>query len=636
MKPVALLFCLLPAFAVADEMSWTDSGPLALEHAPEDRLGAEAEREIQRRIEHNLRALGLATAQKDAQALILPLRPDSPYGLDERHGVSNFVDHNAAFPDFLRDYQCGTRTYDTAAGYNHRGTDYFTWPYAWQAMAQDAMRVRAAAGGVIVHKADGNFDRNCSLDAPDTPNAVFIRHADGTLGWYLHLKKGSVTAKDIGETVAAGEVLGSIGSSGISTGPHLHFELHSAAGQFIDPYAGQCNALASRWAQQPDYRDSRLLAVATHDAPPAFGQACGEVERPGYRQLFGPGQRVYVAAYFRDLRRGDPLSLEIRRPDGSLAVQGSLDTSQMDREYFNGAYWYASTVLPENAPDGTWRARYTYREQTRETRFVVGGNGRRASGAWYNAAQSGQGLVVEMVDLGEAQPRLAMAFYAYHEGRPIWLVGVGSLLGDTAQVPMLLGSGARFPPDYDPQEADLQPWGELSLQFTGPDALTASWTSGRPGFADGSLAMTRLTALADINSDGHDSGLRACLSGSWYDPQQSGHGLQLQVIGGASGRLLAAVWYVYHEGRPFWMNGVAPIPAAGGAVVVPMQDGVGGEFPPAFDPTQVQRRAWGELEFEATSSASGILRWRTEREGFPPEGEIALSRLTQAVDVSCR
>src|SRR5690606_7791013 len=47
--------------------------------------------------------------------------PASPY--NNVWSVSNHVDHNPGFPNQIQGYNCGTRTYDTAAGYNHKGID---------------------------------------------------------------------------------------------------------------------------------------------------------------------------------------------------------------------------------------------------------------------------------------------------------------------------------------------------------------------------------------------------------------------------------------------------------------------------------------------------------------------------------
>jgi murein DD-endopeptidase MepM/ murein hydrolase activator NlpD len=69
---------------------------------------------------------------------------------------------------------------------------------------------------------------------PNAPTPVTIREADGNhvilrLGkgryaFYAHLKPGSVRVKP-GDRVREGEVLGQLGNSGSSTGPHLHFHV---------------------------------------------------------------------------------------------------------------------------------------------------------------------------------------------------------------------------------------------------------------------------------------------------------------------------------------------------------------------------------------------------------------------------
>ena len=53
-------------------------------------------------------------------------------------------------------------------------------------------------------------------------NAVIIEHDGGVTTVYAHLSKIAVTA---GDHVATGEAIGLIGSTGLSTGPHLHFEV---------------------------------------------------------------------------------------------------------------------------------------------------------------------------------------------------------------------------------------------------------------------------------------------------------------------------------------------------------------------------------------------------------------------------
>lgn len=64
-------------------------------------------------------------------------------------------------------------------------------------------------------------------------NLVKIRHAGGAETWYGHF---SSIAVSVGEHVSQGEIIGRVGSTGLSTGPHLHFELHENS-RVLDPLA---------------------------------------------------------------------------------------------------------------------------------------------------------------------------------------------------------------------------------------------------------------------------------------------------------------------------------------------------------------------------------------------------------------
>ena len=60
-------------------------------------------------------------------------------------------------------------------------------------------------------------------------NYIVIKHANGTQTLYAHASKINVSA---GDTVSQGDVIGAVGSSGKSTGPHLHFEIRGAKNPF--------------------------------------------------------------------------------------------------------------------------------------------------------------------------------------------------------------------------------------------------------------------------------------------------------------------------------------------------------------------------------------------------------------------
>ena len=64
-------------------------------------------------------------------------------------------------------------------------------------------------------------------------NYVMIEHEDGTITLYAHLYENSIKVK-AGDTVKQGQVIAKMGSSGNSTGTHLHFEIR-VNGSTVDP-----------------------------------------------------------------------------------------------------------------------------------------------------------------------------------------------------------------------------------------------------------------------------------------------------------------------------------------------------------------------------------------------------------------
>jgi murein DD-endopeptidase MepM/ murein hydrolase activator NlpD len=88
----------------------------------------------------------------------------------------------------------------------------------------------AAPTGTPIH-APGRGRVRMATNRIVTGGTIVIEHLPGVYSLYYHLDSVDVT---VGETVETGAVIGTVGSTGLSTGPHLHWELR-VAGVAVDP-----------------------------------------------------------------------------------------------------------------------------------------------------------------------------------------------------------------------------------------------------------------------------------------------------------------------------------------------------------------------------------------------------------------
>ena len=160
------------------------------------------------------------------------------------------------------DWACGSIRYS-----GHRGSDFGAGSWSGMAAGRD---IQAAADGTVIASHDGEFDA-CSTGGcyggSGCGNYVKIAHSDGTSTLYCHMKKWTV-AVSVGQGVSCGQHLGQVGSSGNSTGPHLHFEPRTSGNTAIEPFAGSCSGWGGSWISQ-----------GGHGSLP--GRSCGPPDRDG-------------------------------------------------------------------------------------------------------------------------------------------------------------------------------------------------------------------------------------------------------------------------------------------------------------------------------------------------------------------
>ena len=121
----------------------------------------------------------------------------------------------------------------TYTGNGRSLTDHYSWDQP----------VYATAGGKVAHVC---YDMPDMLPGavPDQAilrgdmrrmlgNAVAISHANGEFSYYAHLQQMSLTVNE-GEMIRRGALIGRVGNSGNSPGPHLHFHVMNGPNLFID------------------------------------------------------------------------------------------------------------------------------------------------------------------------------------------------------------------------------------------------------------------------------------------------------------------------------------------------------------------------------------------------------------------
>jgi len=126
----------------------------------------------------------------------------------------------------------------------------------------------------------------------------------------------------------------------------------------------------------------------------------------------------------------------------------------------------------------------------------------------------------------------------------------------------------------------------------------------------------------------------AGISGSWFNPAQSGHGIMLELLPGSPPQLLAT-WFVFApQGGQSWIVGLGPVSGNQAVLRGTQTVGSGAQFPPNFDATRVSQQAWGTLTFTFSDCNHGHVEWAATAPGYG-SGGMDLERLTLPAGLTC-
>lgn len=112
-------------------------------------------------------------------------------------------------------------SYRISAGFGASSSLWSNYHTGLDFAADYGSDVRAISSGEIIFAGyDGAYG-----------NKIAVQHWDGTVTWYAHLSRFIQTTG----TVSPGTVIGEVGSTGNSTGPHLHLEVRPYNGDPVNP-----------------------------------------------------------------------------------------------------------------------------------------------------------------------------------------------------------------------------------------------------------------------------------------------------------------------------------------------------------------------------------------------------------------
>ncbi|NEP15286.1 MAG: peptidoglycan DD-metalloendopeptidase family protein [Leptolyngbya sp. SIO4C1] len=206
------------------------SQPVALSRAAAVAEGTAVNPEFQGRLEVPAEAI---EAAPDAQLLAAaPLGAEAYAPPASQPSAGQMVSPDMPMLPASDEYLPEAPEYFNGYAWPTRGTLTSGYGWRWGRMHR-GVDIAGPVGTPIMAAAPGVIER-AGWNSGGYGNLVEIRHADGSLTRYAHNSRLLVRA---GQAVSQGQQIAEMGSTGYSTGPHLHFEIHMPNQGTVNPMA---------------------------------------------------------------------------------------------------------------------------------------------------------------------------------------------------------------------------------------------------------------------------------------------------------------------------------------------------------------------------------------------------------------
>ncbi|MEM9275713.1 MAG: M23 family metallopeptidase [Cyanobacteria bacterium P01_F01_bin.143] len=270
--------------------------------------------------------------------------------LDQDCFIMHYVDRDPS-PKAV-DFGCGRQTYD-----GHKGTDFGISDLE---IMNFGVPVLAAAGGTVLRTRDGladvlvdNPSKKQAVANIECGNGLVIDHGNGWETQYCHLRRDSIVVEP-NTQVKQGAILGMVGTSGLSSFPHLHISFRKD-GDIIDPFVGinsntSCNQpLNSLWSESLDYTPTGLIRAGFAPKAPTQTELWSGLYKDSQLSADIPILVFWVHAY--GVLQGDVERWKLIAPNGDVVYD---QDGVLERSYRS---WLAYTGKRKISP-GVWQGEY--------------------------------------------------------------------------------------------------------------------------------------------------------------------------------------------------------------------------------------------------------------------------------------